>query len=71
MWNRALSLLLAMSLLPAAAFAVERKPKPRHEDRLMYAEPERTPFQGGRAYGTPRPSADPLNRDPLSSANGS
>ena len=71
MLNRALCLLLAASLLPCAALAVERKSKPRHEDRLMYAEPERTPWQDGRAYGEPRPSADPLNRDPLSSANGS
>ena len=71
MLNRALSLLLAASLLPTAALAAERKPKPRHEDRLMYAEPERTPLQDGRAYWAPRPSVDPLDRSPLSNANGS
>ena len=72
MLNRALSLLLAASLLPTAALAAEHKPKPRHEDRLMYAEPEpRAPFANDRAYWAPRPPVDPLNRDPLSSANGS
>jgi hypothetical protein len=69
MLNRALSLTLAISLIPAgAAFAVERKPKPRHGDRLMYADPERTPVQEGRFYRAP-PSAEPP--EPPASANGS
>ncbi len=71
MLNRALCLLLAASLLPSAAFAVDRRSKPRHEDRLMYAEPERTPWQDGRSYAAPQPSVDPLDRSPLSNANGS
>jgi hypothetical protein len=71
MLNRALPLLLALTLLPTAALAAEPKPKPRPEDRLLYAEPETTPWRDGRAYAAPRPTVDPLNRDPLSSANGS
>jgi hypothetical protein len=72
---RTLALILVASQIAASsAYALERKPyhHPRDEDRLMSATSDRYFGPVGRAPAwTPAPAVDPLNRDPLSSANGS